>query len=95
MKGVVLDTITAAVEQIRGESWETILNRYGDPVKWLTLRLARHYTGMTLAELGAAAGGMDYAALGVALKRLDRKLIKSQSLRKIEAQAAKMLDVKT
>ena len=61
------------MEQIRGEGWETIRGRHGDPAKWLVLRVARWYTGMTLAELGGAAGGMDYAAAGMALKRLDRK----------------------
>jgi hypothetical protein len=35
----------------------------------LVLRLARRYTGLTLRELGAAVGGMDYAALSIAIKR--------------------------
>ena len=38
---------------------------------------------------------MDYAAVGMALRRLDRKLPDAPELRRLEAQIAKMLDVKT
>jgi hypothetical protein len=63
--------------------------------EWLALRVARRYTGMTLAELGVVAGGMDYAAVGMALRRLERKLGDTPTLRRLEAKMVKMLDVKT
>jgi len=31
---------------------------------------ARDYAGLTLAEIGQASGGVDYAAVGVAIRRL-------------------------
>ena len=77
------------------QSWDSLLGRHGNPAKWLVLRLARRYTGMTLAELGIAAGGMDYAAVGMALKRLDRRISQSPDLLHLEAQIVNMLDVKT
>jgi len=87
--------VSGTLEETYGMDWAALLARYGDPVKWLVLRIARRYTGMTLAELGEAAGGMDYAAVGMALRRLDRKLPDAPELRRLEAQIVEMLDVKT
>ena len=87
--------VADALEAVTGTSWEEVLQRYGDPVKWVVLRAARRYTGLTLAELGTVAGGMDYAALGMALRRLERKLPGSPDLQQLDAQMAEMLDVKT
>jgi len=87
--------VSGALEETYGMEWAALLGRYGDPVKWLVLRIARRYTGMTLAQLGEAAGGMDYAAVGMALRRLDRKLPDAPELRRLEAQIVEMLDVKT
>jgi chromosomal replication initiation ATPase DnaA len=36
--------------------------------------LARRHAGMTLAELGQRAGGTDYAAVAMALKRFEARL---------------------
>ena len=87
--------VVAVVERVRGEAWSEFGQRHGDTGKWLVLRLARRHTGMTLAELGAACGGMDYAAVGVGLKRFDRRLSQVGSLRQLEQQASQMLDVET
>ena len=87
--------VSGTLEETYGMDWAALLGRYGDPVKWLVLRIARRYTGMTLAELGEAAGGMDYAAVGMALRRLDRTLPDAPELRRLEARIVEMLDVKT
>jgi len=87
--------VSDALEAVHGMGWKDVLQRYGDPAKWLVLRVARRYTGMTLAELGEVAGGMDYAAVGMALRRLDRKLPDAPDLQRLEARMMKMLDVKT
>ena len=89
------DDVLEVLESVHGAGWTDVLDRYGDPVKWLVLRVARRYTGMTLAELGAVAGGMDYAAVGMALRRLDRKLPETPRLMRLESEMVKMLDVKT
>jgi putative transposase len=92
---LAFDDVAAVLERTYGMDWEAVLQHYGDPVKWLALRVARRYTGMTLAELGVVAGGMDYAAVGMALRRLERKLGDTPTLRRLEAKMVKMLDVKT
>ncbi len=92
---ITFTEVAQTMEQACGERWESLLGQHGNPAKWLVLRLARRYTGMTLAELGSAAGGMDYAAVGMALKRLDRRLRQSPDLLRLEAKIVNMLDVKT
>ncbi len=89
------EEIVHALEKVTGEEWESIRHRHGDRRKWLLLRLARRYTGMTLAELGQAAAGMDYAAVGMGLKRLEAKLPARPDLQNLEAGIADMLDVET
>ena len=38
-------------------------------------------TGLTLGELGHAAGGMDYAAVAAAVRRFERRLTQDRTLR--------------
>ena len=51
-----------------------------DPGLALTLHVARRCTGLTLRELGEAAGGMDYAAVAAAIRRFGIKLAESRAL---------------
>lgn len=92
---ISFEDVAEAVEEVYGMAWQALLERYADPVKWLVLRIARRYTGMTLGELGKVAGGMDYAAVGMALRRLERKLPDAPELSRLEARITEMLDVKT
>jgi putative transposase len=92
---ITFSEVSEVLTAVHGAGWEEVLPRYGDPVKWLVLRVARRYTGMTLAELGEVAGGMDYAAVGMALRRLARTLPDTPDLQQLEARMVKMLDVKT
>ncbi len=71
-----------AVEGYRGEPRTDWLDRHGDWGKWMVLRVARAHTGMTLAQLGEAIGGKDYAAVSVGLKTFDAKLRKDRRLKK-------------
>lgn len=66
--------VLRSVEKVRGEPATEWLNRHGDWGKWLVLKIAREYTGMTLRELGTAMGGMDYAAVCMGLRRFDHRL---------------------
>ena len=44
---------------------------------------------MTLREAGAAAGGMDYTAVAMSIRRVEQKVCENAELRKLqEAQAA-------
>ena len=87
--------VVLALNSVCAVSWEDVLARHGDARMWLVLRLARRYTGMTLKELGAAAGAKDYAAVGMGLRRLENKLNSSPDLQKLEADMEHMLYVET
>ena len=89
------EQVVAAVAEARGEPAETWLGKRGDPGKWVVLRLARQRCGLTLAELGQRLGGMDYSAVGMALRRLDQRLSQDRSLRRLCDKVGEMLDVKT
>ena len=71
---VAFGDVIRAVEEVRGEPSGEWLNRHGDWGKWLVLKVAREHTGMTLRELGAAIGGMDYAAVCMGLRRFEDRL---------------------
>ena len=80
----------------RGEPADRWLHRHGDWGKWLTLKVARERTGMTLRELGDAMGGMDYAAVCMGLRRFDQRLKQkgtSGRLNEIYERVREMLDV--
>ncbi len=66
--------VVRAVEGVRGEPSEKWMGRHGDWGKWLVLKIARECTGMTLRELGAEVGGMDYAAVCMGLRRFDQRM---------------------
>lgn len=88
------EEVVGAVEAVKGEKWEAFSQKHGDRGRDMVLLLARECTGMTLREIGEAAGGMDYAAVGEAIKRIkyDQKenhkhailIRKSMQLLKIE-----------
>ncbi len=87
------EEVVTAVEQVRGEPWSAFGERHGDPGNWLVLHLARRYTGMTLAELGAACGGMVYEAVVMCLILFARRLAQTPALQSMERRLAQMLDV--
>jgi chromosomal replication initiation ATPase DnaA len=57
------------------------------------LWLARRYRGLTLAELGDGLGGIDYAAVSVALRRHENRLQQDRDLTRTYEAAANMLNV--
>ena len=73
--------VVKAVEQSRGEKWEEFAHRHGDRGLAMTLYLARRCTGLTLRELGLAAGRMDYAAAAAAIRRFEQRLANEKALR--------------
>jgi hypothetical protein len=75
--------VVRAAERARGEKWETFAARRGDPGLALALYVGRRCTGLTLRELGEAAGGMDYNAAGMAIRRLERRMAKDSPLRRM------------
>ena len=72
----------AIVEEYCRRPWAEFKERRGDPGREMVLWLARRHTGMTLAQLGERAGGADYAAVAMALKRFELKIENEAKLRK-------------
>jgi REP element-mobilizing transposase RayT len=64
-----IKTVAAA----KGESWERFRNRHGDDGRDTVLWLGRRHCGLTLLELGAAAGGLSAAAVGAAVRRIENR----------------------
>ena len=82
-----------AAEQVQGESWACFWDRYGDAGAALVMRLARRYSGLTLREIGAGMGGLDYAAVSVAIKRQQQRAKSDKKLTAEERAAVNMLNV--
>jgi hypothetical protein len=68
-KTLGFEDVVAVVERFTGEKWGAFCERHGDKRRDLVLWVARRHTGLTLAELGRRAGGMDYAAVTMAVHR--------------------------
>jgi REP element-mobilizing transposase RayT len=75
--------VVRALEQARGERWAEFAGRHGDPGLAMALYVARRRTGLTLRALGEAAGGMDYTAVSMAIKRFEQRLTKEKALRRM------------
>ena len=87
--------VLTAVEGLCGEKWEALRDRHGHWARELALYLGRRTCGLRLAELGSALGGTDYAAVSVAIKRFERRLIRDHSLRKTVESIEQLLNVET
>ena len=66
---IVVDPLLVPGNRISGSRLH--MNTRGDWARSPLLWAARHLTGMTLREIGAAAGGMDYTAVAMAVKRFE------------------------
>jgi REP-associated tyrosine transposase len=87
--------VVKAVEALRREKWEAFRDRHGDWGREAALYLGRRKCGLRLAELGAAVGGADYAAVSAAIKRFERRLSRERSLQQSVESLTEMLNVET
>ncbi len=71
---VPVETIVKVVERHRGARWADFADRHGDWGRDLVLYLARKRTGLTLAALGVAVGGLTYKAVSKAIQRFEAAL---------------------
>ena len=83
------DEIVTKVERIKGEKWNEFRDRYGDWGRDMVLWAGRRYGGMTLKTLGEKAGGMDYVAVALAVRRLEVQAKRNKSLRRLMTRLAK------
>lgn len=87
--------VVAAVEQVKGTRWDEFAGVRGDWGRAVCYYLARKYTGMTLVQIGQAAGGVNYPAVSQMVKRLERRLPDDQSLQAHLSRADRMLKIQT
>ena len=92
---VSLDEVLAAAEQVSGEDRKVWLARRGGAGKLLAMWAARRYAGMTLRETGEALGGLDYAAVGIALKRFEAAASTAPGITASMNKVAGLLNVET
>jgi REP element-mobilizing transposase RayT len=92
---VAFGAIVEAVEGVRGQPWGVFGNCRGDWARPLVLWAARRYGGMTLAEIGKAVGGMDYAAVSMAIKRFEQRAAADPQIRRWRDQVESVLNVET
>jgi REP element-mobilizing transposase RayT len=90
---VAFEDVVQGVEGYRDQPRGEWLDRHGDWGKWMVLRVARAYTGMTLAELGEAIGGKDYAAVSTGLRVFERKLKADRNLNKAYREIVQNLNI--
>ena len=84
LKGQVpFQTIVRQVEQEKEMPWKEFCDKHGDWGRDLAFYLARKRSGLTLAEIGQAAGGVDYKSVGKAVKRFEQKLELDRALRRM------------
>jgi REP element-mobilizing transposase RayT len=67
------EQIVGVVERVKGERWEGFRDRHGDWGRDLALWLGRRMGRLRLKAMGELAGGLDYATVGSAISRFDRK----------------------
>jgi REP element-mobilizing transposase RayT len=87
--------IVAAIEQVKGVPWDGFAGVRGDWGRAASYYLARKYAGMTLAEIGNAAGGVDYAAVSAMEKRFEKKLMVDKQLIRQIKQVELVLNIET
>jgi len=80
--------------KVRGEDWNDFAERWGDPGAALAMWVARRCTGLTLCEIGEGIGGRDYAAVAMAIRRVDSRLSRDRVLRAQATQICEVLNVK-
>jgi len=87
------EDVVAEVERQTGETWSAFRERHGDKRRDLVLWVARRCTGLTLAEVGRKAGGMDYAAVTMAVRRFPLACQRDKALAKLSMNVIKAVQM--
>lgn len=77
------EAVVAAVEREFGMTWRSVCEAHGNDGRELAFWLGRRLCGLTLRELGSRAGGVDYSAVSVALRRFGRSMEIDRALREL------------
>jgi putative transposase len=87
-------SITKAVSQTWGQDWDHLQAAYGNNALGAALYFGRNYSDKTLRELGQLAGGMQYPAVTMAVRRFSKRLETDEALAKKVRRLTGMLLVK-
>jgi REP element-mobilizing transposase RayT len=68
------EEVLERVASVTREEPDVYMRQRGQPGRALALWAARRFGGMTLSETGKAAGGLDYTAVAMAVKRLEQRV---------------------
>jgi putative transposase len=90
-KQLGFNDVVAVVERLTGEKWDAFRERHGDKRRDLVLWVARRFTGLTLAELGVNAGGIDYAAVTMAIRRFPSACKRDKTLARLLEKVVKTI----
>ena len=74
------ERVVTCVAEAKGETWQLFRDRRNDWGRDVALCLGRRHCGMTLPELGRAAGGMSIAATDQAIRRIELRLKHDRAL---------------
>ena len=83
--------VVDAVEQLKGKRWKDFAEQRGDWGRDMALYLGRRHGDLKLAQLGALAGGLDYFAVSIAIRRFQHRLGRDKSLARQLEKASKIL----
>jgi hypothetical protein len=73
-RGATWEQIVAALEQVKGETWNEFAERHGDWGRDAALWLGRGAGRLRLAELGKLVGNLDYAVVSKAIARFEQRM---------------------
>jgi hypothetical protein len=89
------EAISATISEVWGQDWAKLETGHGNGALGAALYLARKHSDKTLRELGGLAGGMQYPAVTMAIRRLAKRLETDKALARKVKRVEKMLFVKT
>ena len=90
---VPVPALVALVERERGETWAEFSGRHGDWRRELVLYLARKRSGLTLRQIGAELGGLEYKTVGKAVQRFEQSLARDAEKRRTAASCLAQLSL--
>lgn len=92
-KCVSFENMVKAAEKIAGESFQESEKRRGTLIKPLALWGGRWLCGLTMREIGEGAGGMDYNAVNMALRRWEERMKREPSVAALAEELRTMCNV--
>jgi len=90
---IPFEKIVSVVEAVKGDAFADFRNRHGDWGLAMVLFLSRRRSGLTLPQIGEAAGGMAYKTVFAQVKRFQARLKEDPFLRETYEQCQNELSI--